>query len=69
MALAGLSGTLEMEIIRIPITGIFQDSVFLGRNAAEFLLKRMINPRIRMNPENLVFKSRLVVRESSRKRE
>lgn len=69
MALAGLSGTLEMEIIRVPITGIFQDPVFLGRNAAEFLLKRMINHRIRLQPENLVFPIRLVVRESSRKRE
>lgn len=69
MALAGFSGTLEMEIAKVPITGVFQDAASLGRISAEFLLRRMITSReIRMIPENLVLKTRLVARESSRKR-
>lgn len=68
MALAGFSGTVEMEIARIPITGVFQDAVALGKCSAEFLLKRMINPKVKLVPEDKILKTRLVPRESSLKR-
>lgn len=67
IALVAFSGTLEMEIASIPITGVFQDAVSLGRKSADFLLRRMINPRVRMAPENLVLNTRLVIRASSQK--
>lgn len=65
IALAGFSGTLEMEIARVPITGVFQDAVALGKTAAEFLLKRMINPKVQFVPEERVLTTRLISRESS----
>lgn len=67
MALAGFSGTREMEITKVPITGIFQDAVVLGKTSAEFLLKRMINPKVRLIPEIKVLETKLVTRESSLK--
>ncbi len=67
IALAGFSGTLEMEISRVPITGVFQDAIGLGRTAAEFLLKRMINPKMQLIPEERVLTTRLICRESSQK--
>lgn len=65
MALVGFSGTSEMQIARIPITGVFQDGPQLGKTAAEFLLKRMINRKIRLQPEVRIIKTRLETRQSS----
>lgn len=67
IALAGFSGTLEMEIARVPITGVYQDAEALGKTSAEFLLKRMINPKVKLVAEDRILKTRLVSRESSQK--
>ncbi len=65
MALAGFSGTLEMETARVPITGVFQDAVALGKTSAEYLLKRMINTKVKLVHEERILPTRLVPREST----
>lgn len=67
IALAGFSGTLEMEIARVPITGVFQDAVGLGQISAEFLLRRMINPKIKHIPEEHILETHIEPRQSSLK--
>lgn len=65
IALAGFSGTLEMETARVPITGVFQDTVALGKTSAEFLLKRMINTKVKLAHEEKILPTKLVAREST----
>lgn len=65
IALTGFSNTIETTIARIPITSVSQDAIGLGQTAAELLLKRMINPQIKLAPEERILKTHLILRESS----
>lgn len=65
IAIVGFSATVEAEIAKVPLTTVFQDAAGLGRNAAEMLLARMINPELKISPRRKVLKTSLIVRSSS----
>ena len=65
IAVVGFSATIETEIAKIPLTTVFQDAIGLGRNAAELLLFRMINPELKISPRKKILKTNLIVRQSS----
>ena len=65
IAVVGFSATIETEFAQIPLTSVFQDAVGLGRNAAEMLLSRMINPELKIAPRKKILKTNLIIRQSS----
>jgi DNA-binding LacI/PurR family transcriptional regulator len=66
MGLVGFSDTLEADLMGVPLTTVAQHPLQMGRHSGRLLLNRMRGgSRAKLPPQNVVVKTRLVVRASS----